>query len=597
MADFNTGVDGPVGAPVRPQQPVATPSAVGPTVDIVSKIGGSIASALFANEQNDREVKRQGAINANLESFSQAQLKLASAVDQGSMSSTEARMRQRANYSAAIANNPGLIDEFSKIQKSLTTTAGLAKNVADGTEAEQMNIANQKAASAAGWIPPTAGPAERQSYTDQFLRFKRSQEELDANAKQLSFQRAQIGLQTDKIQQSSALVSLQSARLGLQEKQLEQQGNIALGNLTDSYASKFSTNLQTIQEQVAKGQLTQEEGLKAMDAQHNIIMQTASQVGQNAAGGRLGLLTAPLTEMYNNAKKYISGEITKDLLDTNQTISLGKQKMMILADDDNARTIAASQLLQAAGPALMPAMSQQAVKILGRNMDATTAPANPHPDGASEQKDNKTYLNTLKSGLGQLNSGGLNNNNPAKQEIETHANQVLKGISAYSMAVEKPEQYNDVVDFLASPEYGKFASSQGGVPADQASAAKQVLQQQYENSVVPLLKKEYDEAVKLVRTPVQDSRTGLINSEETTQAATANIKPVFTGAGITFMPIDGSSNSVRLKAKDLNAKVAPVVNRLIRMSAHLGGSQNYKAVYDSQYAAIFGEEQPDASKQ
>lgn len=590
MADFSTQVQEVAGSPsARPVQPAASPS-IAPTVELASKVGGSLIGAFLKADADQKDVDRQKATNSNLELFSQQQLKLANAVDTGQMTSAEARMRQRANYTAAIANNPSLIGQFADIQKSLTTTAGLAKNVADGTEAEQMDLANQKSASAAGWIPPTATPAQRTQATNEYLRFQKSQEELGAATKQLTYTRSQIGLQTDRIQQSSALVSLQSAKISLQEKQQEQTANIALGNLTDAYSSKFASNLQQIAMDVQSGKITQEEGLQRADAQHQTVMQVASQVGQNASGGRLGSLTAPMTEMYQNYKDHISGKVTQELLDRNVTLATGKQKMMILADDEAAKVVATSQLLGAAGPALMPAMSQQVVRIMGKNMDATTAPANPHPDTPSEKADNRTYLNTVKAGLTQLNSGGLNNNVQAKQEIALHANQVLKGVNAYSMAVEDPSNYNDVVNFLASPEYGKFASTQGGVPADQAVQAKQVLQQQYEQAVVPLLKKEYDTAT--VNTPSSTgprSTTGGLQSVNATSA----IKPQFTGSGIVFMvdPSAGNRSDAQLKAKGLNERVAPILNNLIRMTAHLGGNQNYEKAFKDNYASIFGAEE------
>jgi hypothetical protein len=84
----------------------------------------------------------------------------------------------------------------------------------------------------------------------------------------------------------------------------------------------------------------------------------------------------------------------------------------------------------------------------------------------------------------------------------------------------------------------------------------------------------------------------MINAEERTSSVEERIKPVFTGSGITFMPRDGSDAKTKMKAQELNKKVAPVVNRFIRMGAHLQGNQNYKQVYESQYAAIFGSELP-----
>lgn len=590
MADFNTSLDGPVGGNARPQQAVVQPSAVGPVVDIVSKVGSGIANALFTQDQNNREVQRQQAINSNLESFSQAQLKLATAVDTGSMSSSEARMRQRANYSAAIANNPGLIDKFSEIQKSLTTTAGLAKNVATGTDAEQMNLANEKEASGAGWIPPTASPDQRTAATQAYLQYKRAQEDLKASAAEISLKRAKIGLQADQIGLQSAGVNLQSAKIGLMQKQRSEQARTAIGNVADAYQVKFGNDLANIQQQVQNGTLTQQQGIEQSNNLHANLLSVVGKIGGDAGSDVLNHVIAPMTERYNNSIKFISGDIDRQVLENQNTISDAKQKLLIKADPENARTIAVSQMFPGAALTLMPAVNDRVVKILGKNMEPATKPVDPHPDTPSEKTDMNTYFNLMKVNMNAVTAGVTGVTKESPQEIDTHVTQVLKGINAYQMAVDKPEDYNQVVDFLASPEFGKYATSRGGVPADTATQAKQVLQQQYESAVVPLIKKEYDDAITLSRQPVQNPKTGMIDSQDTTTAATANIRPVFTGAGITFMPIDGSDNATKSKAKDLNAKVAPVVNRLIRMGAHLNGNQNYKAVYDSQYAAIFGEE-------
>lgn len=591
MAEFNTGISETTGAQFRPESPTVQPSAVGPTLDIVSKVGNTIAGALLGQQQQSAEVARQTAINSNLEMFSQAQLKLADAVDTGGMSSAEARMRQRKNYTAAIANNPGLIAQFTEIQKGLTTTAGLSKNVAEGTEAEQMSLANEKAASAAGWIQPTASPAERSEATQKYLQYQRAQEDLKAQAAELSLQRGKIGLQADRIGLASAGVQLQSAKIGLMQKQREEQSRTALGNIADGYSYKFASDLGAIQKQVADGTITQQQGIEQAGNLHATLMSVVNKVGGDAPSSNLQNTVAPMTERYNNTLKFLTGDIDKTVLENQNFVADAKQKMLIKADPATARVVAVSQLFPAAAVTLMPTINNAVVGIMGRNMDPVTKPADPHPDTPEGKADNQTYLNLLKVNMNAVSSSVTGVTKETPQEVDTHVSQVLKGINAYQLSVSDPKDYNQVVDWLASPEFGKYASGRG-IPSDTATQAKQVLQEQYENSVLPLIKTEYDNAINVKRIPVQDPKTGMINAEEKVTEATANIKPVFTGAGITFMPIDGSDAKTKMKAQDLNKKVAPVVNRLIRMGAHLQGNQNYKQVYESQYAAIFGSELP-----
>lgn len=591
MAEFDVGINEATGSQFRPSSPTVQPSAVGPALDIVSKVGNTVAGALLGQQQQDKEIARQTAINTNLESFSQAQLKLAAAVDTGGMSSAEARMRQRKNYTAAIANNPGLIAQFTEIQKGLTTTAGLSKNVAEGTEAEQMSLANEKSASAAGWIQPTASPAERTEATQKYLQYLRAQEDLKSQAAQLSLERGKVGLQADRIGLQSAGVQLQSARIGLMQKQREEQSRTALGNIADGYSYKFASDLSAIQKQVADGTITQQQGIEQAGNLHATLLGVVNKVGGDSGQSNLQNTVAPMTERYNNTLKFLTGDIDKTVLENQNFIADAKQKMLIKADPATARVVAVSQLFPAAAVTLMPTINRAVLGIMGRNMDPVTKPGDPHPDTPEGKADNQTYLNLLKVNMNAVSSGVTGVSKDSPQELDTHVSQVLKGINAYQLSVSDPKDYNQVVDWLASPEFGKYATGRG-VPADITTQAKQVIQEQYEKPVLSLVKKEYDEAIQFTRTPVQDPRTGMIDAEERTSPVEERIKPVFTGAGITFMPRDGSSPSVKMKAQELNKKVAPVVNRFIRMGAHLQGNQNYKQVYESQYAAIFGSELP-----
>ncbi|MNS33467.1 hypothetical protein D3C86_1339880 [compost metagenome] len=75
--------------------------------------------------------------------------------------------------------------------------------------------------------------------------------------------------------------------------------------------------------------------------------------------------------------------------------------------------------------------------------------------------------------------------------------------------------------------------------------------------------------------------------------ATAVIKPYFSGGGVLFRADPTASTAVKNKVNDLNKSVAPIVNKLIRMDAHLGGDTNYKSSYDRNFKTIFGFDQKD----
>ncbi|MNL60002.1 hypothetical protein D3C87_1837770 [compost metagenome] len=109
----------------------------------------------------------------------------------------------------------------------------------------------------------------------------------------------------------------------------------------------------------------------------------------------------------------------------------------------------------------------------------------------------------------------------------------------------------------------------------------------------PVIQKEYQEAMVGTVSAASMAR-GLTPSNITPGApATAVIKPYFSGGGVLFRADPTASTAVKNKVNDLNKSVAPIVNKLIRMDAHLGGDTNYKSSYDRNFKTIFGFDQKD----
>jgi hypothetical protein len=218
------------------------------------------------------------------------------------------------------------------------------------------------------------------------------------------------------------------------------------------------------------------------------------------------------------------------------------------------------------------------LRILDANSDAKKRAANPFPTNPEEEEAVKDYYGILKNNLNQSAVGGITNE-ATKKEITTNVGQVIKSVSAYSASVEKPEEFNKVVELFASPEFGAHAKSIGGIP--EAAAARNVVGQQYEKVVLPLIQKEYQDAVL---------RTGITGTKGFTPKGELQvdevIAPQFNGAGIFF--VSSSNEAVaQAQANTLNREVAPLLNRLTRMSAHFAGHTNYKQQYEEHYASLF----------
>lgn len=236
---------------------------------------------------------------------------------------------------------------------------------------------------------------------------------------------------------------------------------------------------------------------------------------------------------------------------------------------------------------------------ISQNMPSQTGgkPVDVMPDNDNEKQSNQSYLSMVKEGMTAFNGGRMNGDQLAERELDQHVSQMLKGINAYGPATERPQDFNQIVDFLADPQFGKYTSARGGVPADTAVAAKNVLSQQYEQAVIPLIQKEYEQAliIDLQATPSQALRG---QATSTVSNPTDVIKPVFTGSGVVFQAKPDASLAIRRKAQDLNKSVSPVLNRLIRMSAHLDGNTDYRSTWQKNYEALFGisEEENNANE-
>lgn len=595
MADFTTSyADGAPNSPVSVQRPVSDQSSlIG--LDLATRlINGGASFATDAIRQS-QEREASAALNAAVADFATTQLKLADAVELGDMNSQEARMRMRSNYTAAIANNPALAGELAKAQREIIKNTGFGKVVEEGTQQEQIQIAAEREATLNGWVPANADPVTRQASTQAYLQFKRAQDMLADEKARVGLETAYITQETAKISQGTARINQQSSRLTLMEKEQAQRSRVALASMADAYNFRFAQTLDAIKAQRDKGEISPEEAMMMADQQYAMIQQTTSSIGANAGGEYVSNLTAPMKFRYDTMRKYLSGEVSAEVLARNNEVAINLQKANVLGDPTAAQVIAINQLLPHASPNLLATVDTAVVRMLGNQTDDTTKPSDLTTDDPEAKANVTEYLGILKDSLNTLNSGQYytDDTQEVDRQVRVNLTNVLKSVDAYSASNTDPKAYNQVVDFLASDQFGKYsAANNGAVPVEAAHNARMILDQQYEQQVLPLLREEWERV---------NIGVGFNPGRGAPQIKSAAdmIKPLFTGAGVSFVvnPEFARSSGARARAADLNKEVAPVLNRLIRMSAHLNGDQNYKAAYETKYAQIFGEDLPQPEEE
>lgn len=553
MADLRgQTLGGAEASPVTAQQPVQDRSEVDIT-KTAAKLVDLGATIFDANKKKET--------NANLSSFAARQLEIADAVDRGDLDSATGRARMRTNFSETLAEGTIGYKELSLAQTGIMSTAGLGKVVATGTQEEQERILLDKSARAAGW-----------DNTDDFLQFSKAQSELKAQ---------------------QAKVNYDTAKVGLENKKTTREQRNALGSMNDAYTRKFRTDIDKIVNDVDLGNMDAEQATFLLDQQWNTIQSLINAQGSEAGSEFISSITAPMRSIYDLSRKRVTGEISAQVFQNANNINVAKAKLTITNNPKHAQTIALSSMLPNADLLLQKEVGDIVLDQLTKNADPTSGKVadTTDPDASEETND---YFKIIKQNVKKLNDGSALDMEKTEVDVMNNLSSVIRGISDYAGSVEKPEDYNNVVAFLASPEVGKLVQKQGGIPSDALEDAKAVFQSEYKDEVIQTLIREFETGT--ITGPSFRALQGGAGEEV---GFSDNILPVFSGAGVTFVskvPTGrqaGTGNAVRARVKTLNKTVAPVLNRLIRLDAHLNGNTDYAKVYRENYEELLMAPEPE----
>ncbi|MNZ41743.1 hypothetical protein D3C78_593000 [compost metagenome] len=590
MADFAISqIGGPPGASVAPEQPVVDRSRevglefLGTAIRGLGEAAVGVSQVRAEREEKEAIAAKEAAKSQVMNEFSSAQLQLVDAVETGQMSSQEARMRMRANLSKYSSNNLVLTSDLAKAHTAVVKTTGLGDVVTEGTQEEQNQRLMETAALKEGWFDPNANAAEREQGVAAYGRWLDAQRIMKDEQDRMQMARAQVGLMADKTQ-------LQSARLSLQQTQNKVAAQRAIGMATEAYTPKFANDMEQIRRAQEAGIMTREQAIMAANQKmlevQQFVTTNFSQAGAEALNNQL----AGVKMLHENYGKYLSGEVKEDTLKRDNNIAVGLQTQMILGDPILAKAAAANGVFRNSDMVTNREVNVRVARLLQVNTDAETKPADPFPDYDESKSDFKDYLSMVKDTATKLNSGNAVNPEVAKEHINTNLTNLLNGIEVYSPTA-KTKDYAPLLDFLADTQVNKFVVGQQGFQdAQSAQKAARVLQFQYETALIPMIQNEW-ERFKIaggVETG-KFSKMGIpILSEE--KPASESIKPQFVGSGVTFV-VDPqvTDNITRLYAKELNKGVAETLNKMIRAQATLEGTNDFKGVYERNYAEqIFG---------
>lgn len=576
MAEFgNTQVEG-MGQTHAPLAPVVNEAPLVAAQGIANLAG--TGASIFAGVQ---EQKATTATNTALAAYEQEQLKLSEAVEQGKLSQAAAATRWRKNHLQFVTNNPKLGAEFRDLSAKLGSDSLLGGIVKTGTKEEQAQQKNTDEATAAGWITPNMNKTQSEMATQQYMNLKLTEEKMAREKRALEFESAQVGLDKGKLE-------LLNAR-----RKETSQANVS--NYAQQYSSKFNNQMATVQGMFERGEIDRAQAVAMVTQEYNQVDSVLTMSGKDAGGEYLTNLASPFTNMRDLTLGFINGSIKRDAYkaQTDNAMALAQYNMM--KDPMLVRYAAASAVFKDASLISLAGMSSKVSDYFKNGNDPTTKPYDATPDTPEAKKDFGTYLNTTREVANKYNSGNSVDPERTKVELGNQVHTLLKSVDAYSNSVENPAEYNQAVEFLADPAIGKFIAT-NGVPADVASNARYVLGEQYETVVRDVIKKEFESATVGIKQSISNQFTGGL--AETENTLTSLVEPVWNGSGVVFRPKAGVKLGAEslTKVKRLNDKGGKLLNRLIRMDAHLSGTTNYKQSFDNNYASLFGIEQDTNNK-
>ena len=588
MADFTLSyVGGPQGSPVTPESPVrsVTNEAL---FETIAGIGGNFAENLMKQQKEKATLALQAQNDQTVSSFVQQQLSLADSVEMGDLSSAEARMRMRANLTRAIADNPALTVDLGKAHTTLVKTTGLGQAVYEGTTEEQQQTRIENAAIDAGWVRPDQSSQDKAIAAAAYQDFQRSIDLMGFEQKKVSLQAAKTGLVTSGIQQ-------QSARLALAEKQQKINSQAAIGNASNAYMVKLGNDLEAIRQAKERGDIDATQAAIMADNAYLAVDQVTRQIGAQAGSEYISNVTSPMKMMLENYKGYMTGNINLTDMETRNATNVAMQTSLLVAQPEAARLVATSKLFPNSDLVTITQANELVMNFVKGNQGLETKPADVLPDYQEGKQALNTYLGMMSQTMGKVNNKTAVDEDLTKQDINNNLTNILRSIDVYGPTTTNATDYNGVMDFLSKTEVGRYITTQGGL-SDQGAAfkASQAIEFNYANEVLPLIKEEWDKAKTGGKAKITYQGRTEVPGIEGQQPVGELITPKFMGGGVAFIVNPGVKDSfTRAKAKELNEKVAPVLNRLVRVSAHLSGTTDYKGVYDNLYSSMFEEAKVD----
>ena len=553
-----------------------TPNAVTPQVASVEEpVGVQAARAIFGGYREIKDKQRKSKQELFLSDFTNKQLSLIQATEQGGRSSIAARSEMTANLMAAIHANPSLRKELMEAHRNAigSDIGGVLK----GTKKEIMKEKLDQSLVEKGLINPDASESEFDRARNNWIIAQEADRRFEDEMKDIRYQKAR----TD----------LTASQISLLDKREARAAEDFLVAKTPALMDQFKTRSEELLGLIGKEGYDEAAVVRLIEEEWNAFENTVSvhmaQVDSHTAQSIIKNIENYKDIVLRRAK----GEYTQKAFESEINQIRNFNQVMILRSSPKLakahalgelgfKDLLLNQKLQ---------IAEEMAGILNQNggydpdvdKDVPASLFNDTPEG---RKAINSYFKVI----------GVNPKNltpEQRKEQETHLNNVLKSNKTYSAVMEdNPEKAVGLVTWMASKEFLNLIKEYPEVIKNNETAMR-LLQANYGDEVYEMVDREFTSNNIIQFSPGTSALD--VNSEEKPTPDGVSFRS--SSQGVEFFATSDDKEFVR-KAKELNQKLAPVINKNVQAFAHINGRSDYGKYWEEVYEKNMAGGKPDDKK-
>ena len=581
MAEFGiqaTQLSAPQGAGASPVAPVTAGILDNGAGGALGGILNIFAKGLENKQKEEAAALKQGVVS----SYVKGQQKINEAVRSGQMTPSEAKMRSRAHFGEFAAGYSEYIGDIEGAAKALRGNTELG-DVEDEVKADMdLHKAAKTAAQSAGFtFIPGMTKSQEQSQIDAHQASVRADADMSRLLRNNAEKRAQGTFDQ-----------------GVADREAKEMSVKLINTIADTNFTASYDYAQSLAQSVKAGTISAEDaGLEWNRKMGTINAQIQSAAGMNPE------LAAPYRTLFADLQglgdKLLDPKMQAENLDNEIKMITNKAKLVLLQKPNIATIVAASALMGQNATIALQSAAPVVEAITSIFKDTVDSPAPKAQIVGNPEIEKEVFKFTTES-LKSYNRGDFKSKPEAAVEMKNVVDNILQQVTdVTTRRGADPKTLTEAAKFLASPEFGEYASK-NRIDAEAQVGAIKTMRILYNKEVQGAISREIQKAVTTQdrfgaesaidaanRTRAAGSAQGAAAPVKTatTQFDPKKLKISFKGAGVHF-ELENPSHDVaiaRMERGVINAlKQAQVaINQQIHMGAHLEGSVDYAKFWEA----------------